>query len=39
MAKRSLNALKGITLGMGATTELSKACSELLPAIALLFGL
>jgi uncharacterized protein YjbI with pentapeptide repeats len=39
MAKRSLNTLKGITLGMGATTELVKACGALLPAIAHLFGL
>jgi hypothetical protein len=39
MAKRSLNILEGITAGIGETTKLFKACSELLSAIAHLFGL
>ncbi len=38
-AKRALNVLKGMTVGMGATTNFVTACNGLLPAIALLFGL
>lgn len=38
-AKRSLNVIKGITLGLGETTKLAQTASELLRAIALLFGL
>ena len=38
-AKRALNVLKGMTVGLGVTTQLVTACNGLLPAIALLFGL
>lgn len=38
-AKRALNVLKGMTVGLGATTQFVTACHGLLPAIALLFGL
>ena len=38
-AKRSLNTLKGMTVGLSATTKFVEACNGLLPAIALLFGL
>ena len=38
-AKRSLNVIKGITLGLGETTKLAETTSGLLKAIALLFGL
>jgi len=38
-AKRSLNVLKGITLGLGETTKLAETAKGLLSAIALLFGL
>ncbi|MEM8504113.1 MAG: pentapeptide repeat-containing protein [Cyanobacteria bacterium P01_D01_bin.1] len=38
-AKRSLNALKGITLGLDETTKLATTAKGLLNAIALLFGL
>ncbi len=38
-AKRALNVLKGMTVGMVGATKFAEACSGLLPAIALLFGL
>ncbi|MGB3571475.1 MAG: pentapeptide repeat-containing protein, partial [Phormidesmis sp.] len=38
-AKRSLNVLKGITLGIGETTKLATTAKGLLEAIALLFSL
>ena len=38
-ANRSLNAVKGITLGLGETTKLAQTASGLLQAIALLFSL
>ncbi|PZO12249.1 MAG: hypothetical protein DCF25_17910 [Leptolyngbya foveolarum] len=39
VAKRSLNVLKGMTVGVVGATKFVEACSGLLPAIALLFGL
>ena len=38
-ARRSLNVLKGMTVGVGSATKFVEACNGLLPAIALLFGL
>ena len=38
-AKRALTVLKGMTVGLGVTTQFVTACNGLLPAIALLFGL
>lgn len=38
-AKRALNVLKGMTVGVAGATKFAEACSGLLPAIALLFGL
>ncbi|MGB3300239.1 MAG: pentapeptide repeat-containing protein, partial [Phormidesmis sp.] len=38
-AKRSLNVLKGMTVGVGAATKFVTACNGLLPAISILFGL
>ncbi|NEP17909.1 MAG: hypothetical protein F6J97_13560 [Leptolyngbya sp. SIO4C1] len=39
LAKRAITMLKGITAGLTETTKLVGACSRLLPAIGLLFGL
>ena len=38
-AKRAINALKGMTIGVDAATKFVEACNGLLPAIGLLFGL
>lgn len=39
LAKRAMNALKGMTAGLTETTKLVEICGRLLPAIGLLFGL
>ncbi len=39
LAKRAMNALKGMTAGLTETTNLVEVCGRLLPAIGLLFGL
>lgn len=38
-AKRAITVLKGMTVGVGATTKFVEACNGLLPAIGILFGL
>ncbi len=38
-AKRAITVLKGMTVGLGETTNFVKACNGLLPAISILFGL